>query len=93
MSDKILLCVLRMPMPDDPKEMSEPEWIQFKAITRDAADRIESDNKRFDEIGAFLKKWTALSQLLSEEDKDFRKTQFAYRFRNEATEILYKHCC
>lgn len=74
MSDKILLCVLRMPMPDDPKEMSEQEWIQFKAITRDAADRIESDNKRFDDIGVFLKKWTAL-------------------IRNEATEILYKHCC
>ncbi len=93
MRDKILLCVLRMPMPNDPKEITEREWIQFVAIVRDAANRIESDNKRFDEIGVFLKKWTALSQLLSDEDEAFKKTQFASLFRNEATEILYKHCC
>ncbi len=56
-------------------------------------ERTESDNRRFDEIGVFLKKWTALSQLMSVEDEHFRQTQFSARFRNEATEILYKHCC
>ncbi len=93
MSDAMLLCVLRMPMPDDPKEMSDLEWIQLRSIAREAADRIESDNRRFDEIGVFLKKWTALSQLISVDDEDFRQTQFSSRFRNEATDILYKHCC
>lgn len=93
MSDAMLLGVLRMPMPDDPKEMSDIEWVQFRSRAIEAADRIESDNRRFDEIGVFLKKWTALSQLLSSEDEDFRKTQFSARFRNEATDILCKHCC
>lgn len=93
MSDAMLLCVLRMPMPDDPKEMSDLEWIQLRSIAREAADRIESDNRRFDEIGVFLKKLTALSQLISVDDEDFRQTQFSSRFRNEATDILYKHCC
>lgn len=93
MSDVMLLCVLRMPLPDDPKEMSDLEWTQFRSRAREAANMIESDNRRFDEIGVFLKKWTALSQLLSAEDEHFNKTQFSARFRNEATEILYKHCC
>ena len=97
MSDVMLLGVLLMPMPDDPKEMSDLEWVQFRSRARDAADRIESDNRRFDEIGVFLKKWTTLSHLLSsdlyDEGKSFRQTQFSARFRNEATEILYKHCC
>ena len=82
MSDAMLLCVLLMPMPDDPKEMSDLEWIQLRSIAREAADRIESDNRRFDEIGVFLKKWTALSQLISVDDEDFRQTQFSSRFRN-----------
>ena len=93
MSDAMLLGVLRMPMPDDHKEMSDVEWIQFRSRAREAAARIESDNRRFEEIGVFLKKWTALSQLLSSEDEHFVKTQFSARFRNEATDILYKHCC
>lgn len=93
MSDAMLLGVLRMPMPDDQKEMSDLEWVQFRSRAREAANRIESDNMLFDEIGVFLKKWTALSQLLSSEDELFRQTQFSARFRNEATEILYKHCC
>ena len=93
MSDAMLLGVLRMPMPDDPKEMSDLEWVQFRSRAREAANRIYSDNMRFDEIGVFLKKWIALSQLLSSEDEHFRQTQFSARFRNEATDILYKHCC
>lgn len=93
MSDAMLLGVLRMPMPDDPKEMSDLEWVQFRSRAREAANRIYSDNMRFDEIGVFLKKWTALSQLISVDDEDFRQTQFSSRFRNEATDILYKHCC
>ena len=93
MSDAMLLGVLRMPMPDDQKEMSDIELIRFRSRAREAADRIEIDSRRFDEIGVFLKKWTALSQLLSSEDELFRQTQFSARFRNEATEILYKHCC
>ena len=40
MSDAMLLGVLRMPMPDDPKEMSDLEWVQFRSRARDAADRI-----------------------------------------------------
>lgn len=92
-SDAMLLGVLRMPMPDDQKEMSDLEWVQFRSRAIEAADRIESDNKRFDEIGVFLKKWTALSQLLSSEDEHFGQTQFSARFRNEATKILYKRCC
>ena len=43
MGDVMLLGSLRMPMPDDPKEMSSLEWLQFKCRALQAADRIEND--------------------------------------------------
>ena len=42
MSDVMLIGVLRMPLPEDPSEISPLEWEQIKSRMRQAADRIES---------------------------------------------------
>jgi len=42
MSDLMLLGVLRMPLPDDPKDLDALTWLQFRDRAREAADRIEA---------------------------------------------------
>jgi len=43
MSDLMLLGILRMPVSDNPKELSATEWVQIKSAMREAATRIETD--------------------------------------------------
>jgi hypothetical protein len=43
MSDIMLIGVLNMPMPDDPKELDILTWVQFLDRARQAAARIASD--------------------------------------------------
>jgi hypothetical protein len=43
MSDLMLLGILRMPLSDNPKEISSTEWVQIKSTMREAATRIETD--------------------------------------------------
>jgi hypothetical protein len=50
MSDEMLLGVLRMPIPTDPREVGVVEYVQFIARAKQAADRIEADTRRIEEL-------------------------------------------
>lgn len=52
MSDIMLTGVLRMPMPDDPKDLDSVTWVQFVGRAREAADTItalQAENERLRE--------------------------------------------